>query len=308
MGATATTFEALGTTVFLAVSDPASLPRARQLAEEVLTDVDQVCSRFRDDSDLTRVNEHPGRWVAVDPLLVAAVEVAVAAARATDGLVHPLLGRPLVELGYDRDFRLLTLLPRAGDPVELLDEPPGLSAWEEIGLDPLGAVRIPEGTALDLGATGKAWSADLIGAALEAHLDEPAVVSVGGDLRVANPGAVPWPVTVSEHPGTSAETTVAVGRGGLATSSTQVRRWTSAGVRRHHVLDPRTGLPAREVWRTVTAIGATCTAANTASTAAIVLGEQAPGWLAEHRVSARLVAADGDIRTVGDWPTERRAA
>ena len=300
-----TTFPALGTSVFVAVRDPGALRLARRLAARVLDDVDEVCSRFRPDSDLSRVNAHPGDWVEVDPLLVAAVEVAVEAARATEGLVHPLLGRQLVELGYDRDF---------GELVELADgevtesEPPALLDWTRIGLDPAGAIRIPAGTSLDLGATGKAWAADLIATAYEEHLDTPAIVSVGGDLRIANPDSDPWPVAIAERPGATPDTLVALDRGGLATSSTQVRRWTRAGARRHHLLDPRTGRPAREVWRTVTATGPTCSAANTASTAAIVLGDEAPEWLASHGVSARLVAAGGSVRTVGGWPAEGCAA
>lgn len=302
-------FEALGTTVFLAVRDPAELSRARRLAEQVLTDVDQVCSRFRGDSDLTRVNMHPGAWVEVDPLLVAAVEVALAAARATDGLVDPLLGRQVVELGYDRTFRLLV----DDAQQEVVDvSPPEPERWREIELDPEGAIRIPAGTSLDLGATGKAWAADMIATAYEQHLHTSAVISVGGDLRIADPdarpAAGPWTVAVSEHPGAEPDAVVTLDRGGLATSSTLVRRWTRAGARRHHLLDPRTGRPAREVWRTVTATGETCTAANTASTAAIVLGRHAPAWLAARGVTARLVAASGAVRLVGSWPLERRTA
>jgi thiamine biosynthesis lipoprotein len=235
--------------------------------------------------------------VAVDPLLVAAVETAVGAARATDGLVDPLLGRALVGLGYDRDFGLL--VECEDDPVVPLPVRPDPDAWRAIRLDPSGAVRIPPGTALDLGATGKAWAADLVAAACAEHLDGSVIVSVGGDIAIALPDGEPWPVAVSERPGAPAETLVALDRGGLATSSTRVRRWTRRGVRRHHLLDPRTGRPAPEVWRTVTATGATCVAANTASTAAVVLGHDAPDWLARHGVSARLVAADSRVHTVG---------
>lgn len=304
MTATSTTFPALGTSVFVAVRDPAELMTARLIAGQVLDDVDEVCSRFRPDSDLVRVNVHPDTWVEVDPLLVAAVEVAVVAARATDGLVHPLLGRQLVELGYDRDFDLLVDHTDAEDRESDL---PDADAWRRIRLAH-GALRIPAGTSLDLGATGKAWAADLIATAYEQHLEHSAVVSVGGDLRISSPDDRTWPVAVAERPGTPPDDLVGLDRGGLATSSTQVRRWTRAGVRRHHLLDPRTGQPAREVWRTVTATGATCSAANTASTAAVVLGEEAPRWLAEHGVAARLVAADGAVTTVGGWPTEGSAA
>lgn len=299
-------FPALGTTVCLTVRDHRDLAVAAASAARVLRDVDQVCSRFRGDSDLSRVNGRPGRWVRVDPLLVGALEVACAAARQTDGLVNPLLGRPLVELGYDRDFAELGWQERPGPPRETA--PPDAAAWQRIGLDPDGAVRIPAGTALDLGSTGKAWASDLIAAAWEDTLRGAAVVSLGGDLRVASPDDGGWPIAVSETPDGPAESCVALDRGGLATSSTRVRRWTRHGARRHHLVDPRTGRCAAEVWRTVTATGPTCTAANVASTAAVVLGDEAPRWLTSRSVSARLVAADGVVLTVGDWPDERRAA
>lgn len=303
------TFRALGGSVFVVVRDPAELTLAVRLARLVLDDVDEVCSRFRPDSDLCRVNARPGEWVTVDPLLVVAVKVALGAARATGGLVNPLLGRELVALGYDSDFRTLSASP--DQPVASPADPPGpsaLTAWEQVDLDPGGAVRTPVGTALDLGATGKAWAADLVATSYEEHLRASAVVSVAGDLRIAHPDGHPWPVAISEQPGAEPDTTVALDRGGMATSSTQVRRWVRGGVRRHHLIDPRTGGPAREVWRTVTATGATCAAANTASTAAIVLGRDAPGWLAAHDVTARLVGADGQVQTVGGWPAERRNA
>ncbi len=298
-------FRALGTDVFLAVRVAADLPRARRLAERVLADVDEVCSRFRDDSDLSRVNANPGRWVDVDPLLVATVEVACRAADVTDGLVNPLLGRPLVRLGYDRDFRLLVDCEDEETVAETA--PPDPHRWREIRTDPGGGLRIPPGTALDLGATGKAWAADLIATAYEQQLRGAAIVSVGGDLRISSPDGTPWAVAVTERPD-DPPTLVGLDRGGLTTSSTLVRRWTRRGARRHHLLDPRTGLPAPEVWRTVTATGATCTAANTASTAAVVLGVEAPTWLAGHGVTARLVGRDGAVRTVGAWPPDRRAA
>jgi FAD:protein FMN transferase len=302
--ATSATFRALGTSTFVAVREARDLVPARRLAEAVLRDVDEVCSRFREDSDLSRVNAHPGRWVEVDPLLVAAVTVAVDAARETDGLVHPLLGRQLVQLGYDRDFDALV---DVGDEVVEAELPDPL-AWERIGLEPAGAIRIPVGTSLDLGATGKAWAADLVAAVYERELGSSAIISVGGDVRIARPGSGPWPIAVSERPGDDADTVVTVDRGGLATSSTLVRRWSRGGVRRHHLLDPRTGAPALEVWRTVTATGPTCTAANAASTAAVVLGRHAVAWLESHGVAARLVSAGGTVKVTGAWPMDRSAA
>lgn len=303
----ATTFEALGTYVHLATRNDDLLPALRGLAETILADVDRTCSRFRDDSDLTLVNRNAGRWVAVDPLLVRAVETAVDAARQTDGLVNPLLGRPLQQLGYDRDFAAVVELD---DDVIAPATPPPLDAWSAIRLDAGGALVIPAGTALDLGATAKAWAADIIAAAAAGELEAEAIVSLGGDIAIADTGspAEPWPIAISTFPGQPAEAIITLDRGGLATSSTRVRRWARRGVQLHHVLDPRTGLPAPTTWRTVTATGRSATAANIASTAAIVLGEQAPAWLEQRGVDARLVAADGGIQTVGAWPTDTEVA
>jgi FAD:protein FMN transferase len=295
------TFGALGTYVYVATRDPAELAAARRLTAAVLAEVDRTCSRFRDDSDLVRANAAPGHWVAVDPLLVAAVTVAVDAARATDGIVHPLLGRQLVSWGYDRDYaELVDTGPALPPPA------PGPRSWTGLGLAE-DAIRVPAGTALDLGSTGKAFATDLVVAALTGELSGSAIVSVGGDLAIAQPDGEAWPVAVSgrlDEPGVL----VWLERGGLATSNTQVRRWTRAGTAHHHLIDPRTGAPAATPWETASCLGATSVAANTASTAAIVLGAAAPAWLDEHHVTARLVTADGTVRRTGGWPLDKEAA
>jgi thiamine biosynthesis lipoprotein len=295
-------WEAWSCRVHLGVDDATDLGEARRVVEEVIEDVDETVSRFRDDADLARVNARPGRWVQVDPLLVAALRVALDAARATGGLVHPLLGRPLVELGYDRDLdRLVDRPPAAGSP-PLETAPPGLDSWREVLLEP-GAVHIPTGTALDLGATAKAWAVDLAAAGLARHGVRRGLVGIGGDLRTVGDGA--WPVAVTEHPDSPPEELVQLRGGALATSSTRVRRWTSRGVVRHHLLDPRTGLPVPEVWRTATVAADTCTEANTASTTAVVLGEEAVPWLTARGYAARLVARDGSVTVTDGWPADR---
>ena len=299
-------FRVFGTYGFLAVRRRGALAEAVALVDKVTTDVDETCSRFRDDSDLSRVNREPGQWVEVDPLLVSAVDVAVDAARSTDGLVSPLLGRALVSLGYDRDLQQVR-----DEDVRREPEPPAPDpgSWQSI-LCTDDRIRIPAGTALDLGATAKAWAADLVATAIEKELGVAALVSIGGDLRIAAPDGRPWWVAIAEHPDaahTHPECVVELTDGGLATSSTTVRRWRRGGVTRHHLLDPRTGLPVTPCWRTVTATGPTCVAANTASTAAVVLGADAEQWLAHRDVTARMVGTDGRVRPVGAWPRDARA-
>jgi thiamine biosynthesis lipoprotein len=137
------------------------------------------------------------------------------------------------------------------------------------------------------------------------------LVSLGGDIAVAGAGpAEGWTIGLADshldepEPGQS----VRIGDGGLATSSTTARRWSRGGQTVHHVIDPSSGRPAREVWRTVTVAAATCVDANTASTAAIVRGEVAVDWLASLGVPARLVRADGRIERTPTWPRPEVAA
>ena len=90
--------------------------------------------------------------------------------------------------------------------------------------------------------------------------------------------------------------------GGIATSSTTVRRWTRGEVELHHIIDPATGLPVDGPWRTATVAADTCIDANIASTAAIVMGEAAVAWLERHQVPARLVDRDGGVHRLAGWP------
>ncbi len=304
-----TTWRALGTYVQLSVADAARLTDARRHAQVLLAHVDRACSRFRADSDLTRANAAAGRWVQVDPLLVAAVEAALGAAEATDGLVDPTLGRSLVALGYDAD--LGRVQARADDPAAV-PLPAVPQAWCRVGVDPDGALLVPLGCALDLGATGKAFASDLVATRLAAE-GVACIVSLGGDIAVGVPdeladtegaGPVDWPVMITERPGDPPQQTVLLDRGGLATSSVVHRRWQRGGEGVHHLLDPRTGRPAEGVWRTVSVSAATAVEANTATTAAIVLGTRAPGWLAARDLASRLVGRDGWVRHVAGWPAD----
>jgi thiamine biosynthesis lipoprotein len=72
----------------------------------------------------------------------------------------------------------------------------------------------------------------------------------------------------------------------------------------HHILDPRTGRPAESEWRTVSVAARSALDANIASTTAIIRGQRAPGWLAQLGLPARLVAVDGSVTTIADWPKD----
>ncbi|MFN2344293.1 MAG: FAD:protein FMN transferase [Dermatophilaceae bacterium] len=299
----AASWRALGTYVDLRTTLDAVV-RAAAMAVDVLDEVDAVCSRFRQDSDLSRANRAAGRALEVSPVLVGAVRVALEAAEETDGIVDPTLGKALAAAGYDRTF---ALVPTNDPGPSSVPEPRG--AWRAVQVTD-DRVCVPSGSALDLGATGKAFAADLVALAITHALDAPVLVSVGGDVRVACPdgeygGGPAYPVVLGHSLADLAaggqSTRVRVGTGGLATSSTSARRWRRGGRQWHHLIDPRTGAPAAGPLRTVTALGHTAAAANTASTAAIVLGDAAWTWLLERDVAARLVDVDGCVRTTPAW-------
>jgi thiamine biosynthesis lipoprotein ApbE len=297
----------LGCLVHLTVTEPGALDAARALLEADLAALDAACSRFRPDSELAQLDQADGRPVPVSPLLAEAVAVALRAAELTGGDVDPTVGEAIVAAGYDRDF---TLIPADGPAVNLAVR--AVPGWHQVRLD-VGSrtLTMPAGVRLDLGATAKAWTADRAAARIAGTLDTGVLVGLGGDISVAGPAPDGgWRIRVQDVTGHPDEdpcgpaTVVAITGGGLATSSTTARRWRRGGSVLHHILDPRTGLPPAPVWRTVSVTAATCADANTASTAAIIRGDAAPGWLARLRLPARLVADSGRVETVAGWPAE----
>jgi thiamine biosynthesis lipoprotein ApbE len=307
-------WRALGMLIQLVVTDSGQLAAARDLLAEDLTELDLTCSRFRPDSELVALGIAAREataplTVTVSPLLAQAIGVALSAASLTDGDVDPTVGGVLCALGYDRDFGQV---PATGPAL------PGgvgfrvIPGWRSIKLDPASRrLTVPPGVQLDLGATVKGWAADRSAARIADKLGCGGLVSLGGDTAVAGePPDGGWRIRVQDvtgmpdQPPPGPSTVVAIRDGGLATSSTAARRWQRGGDVLHHILDPRTGLPAASVWRTVSVAAASCADANTAATAAVIRGRQAPAWLASLNLPARFVEPDGTVLTVAGWPAD----
>jgi thiamine biosynthesis lipoprotein len=320
---------ALGTTARVVVWPPNWTGRALAAVDAELALLDKQASRFRDDSEISRlhgavafpaaiVDPPLHRSAIVSEGLAEAIAVALAAAEWTGGLVDPTVGGALIGLGYDRDFAALPRDPggNAGSPV-----PGHVPGWQSVRLDGR-RLRLAAGVLLDLGATAKGLGSDRAARAAADRVPGGGVlVSLGGDIAVA--GEAPlggWPVLVSDEPGQRGSEHDARGpgqeappqeapgqevrllAGALATSSVRCRQWRRGGRTLHHIVDPRTGLPAAGPWRTASVAAANCAEANAAATAAIVAGEQAAGWLTAHGLPARLVAHDGSVRLLGGWP------
>ena len=306
------TFDVFGTTAILLVAaqTPAgsgAAARARSIADRELAAVDLACSRFRDDSELARLNELAGNGPQpISPLFANLLAAALRAARLTGGDVDPTCGRALAGLGYDRDFAQLGQTDIAPGHTRPVGPVPG---WHKVHLDSAGrAAWLERGVQLDLGATAKAWAADRCAQVIADELGCGILVSLGGDIAVAGPAPDDgWPIRVTDDhaaPPSAPGQTVAISAGGLATSSTTVRTWRVGGQQVHHIIDPSTGQSARSCWRTVSVAAGSCTDANTASTAAIIRGPAAPNWLHDLGLPARLVRHDGTVETTAGWPED----
>jgi thiamine biosynthesis lipoprotein ApbE len=300
---------ALGTSVRVVVTEGERLAAAKAAVDEVLQDIDLACSRFREDSELAALNRGAGMETTVSPLLARAIDEGLRAARLTDGDVDPTIGTAIRLAGYDVDFDAVAA---EGAPLTLVVQP--VPGWRAVRFDPASRrVFVPVGVEIDLGATAKALAADLAATAgLAAMGGGGILVSLGGDIALAGrPPEGGWTVAVSDDsndPADSARESITVHGGGVASSSTRVRRWRRGEVELHHIIDPRTGCPAQTPWRLATVVADTCVDANIASTAAIVRGAAAVEWLGALRLPARLVDRDGGVVRTGGWPVPREAA
>jgi len=300
---TGASFPAWGGIATVAVSDPDALQAATGAVRETIDEFDRGCSRFRADSELSALNRGSGRPVRVGAALLDSAQAALHAAQLTAGAVDPTVGAALISLGYDRDFDEML----AGGPRPIRVRAVAAAGWRAVELDRERAtIRLPRGVSLDLGATAKALAADRAAERASAAAGCGVLVSLSGDVAIAGEGPPEgWCVRVTDDhragPGAPGQT-VTLRDGGLATSSTEVRRWQTTSGEVHHLLDPATGRPACGPWRTVSVAAQSCLGANIASTATVVRGEEAVAWLQELSLPARLVSQAAAVRHLGGWP------
>jgi len=296
------------TTVELVVTDHRAVAAATGILDRQLDRVDEVASRFRPDSEIntlhSAVADAPDSAHPVSDDLFEAVSLAVRAASLTDGAVDPTVGSALCALGYDRDFSALA----EGVPGRL-PTPRPVPGWQTVVVDSeRRAIGMLPGTVLDLGATAKAWAADRACAAIADELGCGTLVSLGGDIAVANAPDGGFTMGIADVCGDRTTTVqVSIEAGGLATSGIGRRHWMLGRHEVHHLVDPDTGLPVDAYWRTVSVAAGSCVDANTASTAAMVKRVESVAWLEQVGLPARLVRTDGLTVTAAGWPSDHGA-
>jgi FAD:protein FMN transferase len=249
---------------------------------------EQALSRFRANSELSQLNQRAGQWVRVSPVLWEVARLSLQAARWTEGLITPTILNALEAAGYDRTFAEITADDRSFTP-----QPDG--QWRAIERNSTTrSILLPPTVRLDLGGVAKGWAADKAAKSLGQH--GPALIDAGGDIAISGPRAdgTPWPIGISDpfQPDRHFET-LKIAKGGVATSGRDYRRWQKGGVWQHHIIDPRTGLPAQTDVLSVTVVAPSTFEAEVAAKVILLSGSGAGlEWLEEQADTAAVIVRE----------------
>jgi len=239
--------------------------------------VEQVCSRFRSESEVSRLNRDPSPVRDIDGILNEVIQAGSRAFELTEGLVDIGLGSTVKAWGYDRSFETISDLAHA----------PETSVRGSWRLEGKLLHRTP-GVSLDLGGIAKGWASDR---AVEDGM--AAVVSAGGDLRSVHPDTAASVV----DPAGDVVARVHVGRGALATSSIGRRRWRVGDTEVSHLIDPRTMEPVNTPVISATVLADSAVDAEAGAKAVLLLGADGLAWAAEQiwMFAALVIWRDGSV-------------
>ncbi len=302
------TSRAMGTDMTLSLWPDAGRERAAASAVRhemtFLRRAERRLSRFLPDSEISRLNRTSGTPVPLSQLACDAIEAALAAAEATGGLFDPSVHEAVIAAGYDRSFDTIPSTP-AADSSALVARAaaPSCGRFREVTLDARArSVTLPAGMKLDLGGIAKGWLADRIARRLGCC--GAALADLGGDIAVAGlpPGETAWRIgLVSDDGGSNLLGQISLVSGGVATSGVTRRRWRTAAGLQHHLIDPRTGLPALTDLLSATVTAPNTMAGEAAAKAVILRGAEAGATALERiqELGGVLVLSNGTVRTAG---------
>jgi FAD:protein FMN transferase len=286
-------FRAMGCqfTALVNTAGPWAASTALNAAWAFVNAAEAVMTRF-----LSRLNASAGAPVRVSALLWEAVACSLEAARTTGGIYDPTVLGALLNAGYDQTFIELRERRRAQPQLSTL-RPSG--AWREVRMDSANyTIGVPAGSGLDLGGTGKAWTADRAAAILAQT--GPCLLDAGGDIcALGRPEGEGWVIGVENPFDPTHDLVVLEVTGcGVATSGIDYRRWKVNGSERHHIIDPRTGEPAKTDLLTATVVAPTAAEADKHALVTVVLGS-GPGMEylgGQPGVEGIVVLQDGTVR------------
>jgi FAD:protein FMN transferase len=273
-------FRAMGTDIEVFVDAPGA-DEALAAAEDEFHRLEAILTRFRPESELSRLNEAGA--LDAGPDLVEVVALALEARERTAGRFDPTVHDALVSAGYDRTF----------------EDVPANGNAAVSGAACGGAVRFSDGrielgpnVRIDLGGIGKGYAAARAAQLLSKA--GPALVNAGGDIAVSGGS---WPVGVQTAEG---ELTLELSSGALATSGRDRRRWRRAGTELHHLIDPRTGTSSGSDLVRLTVVASDAVEAEVWAKALYLSGEDGAVREADDLgLPCVLVTADGRTRLAG---------
>ncbi|MGH0033532.1 MAG: FAD:protein FMN transferase [Myxococcota bacterium] len=298
MDAYARSFRAMGgpCEVRVHAPDPALAEEWLCAAEGEVRRLEAKYSRYREDSVCSAINRSAGdaRGVVVDDETAALLDYAGIAHAQSGGLFDITSG--VLRRAWDWKSGVP---PRSGQLTDLL----ALVGWERIAWERPRVVLPAEGMELDLGGYGKEYAVDRVVGLLREAGARHGTVNLAGDVAIVGPrpDGSAWPVGI-RHPRDPGRALLALpmDRGALASSGDYERFMEVDGRRLCHVLDPRTGWPV-EALAAVSVVSDHCLVAGTATTIAMLKGEDGPAWLAELGLPHLWIARDG--RRGGSlWP------
>jgi len=254
---------------------------------------EQTLSRFRHDSELSRLNRTSDQSIAVSQILWDVFQTSLEADQTTGGLVTPTVLEAMKLAGYDRPFdQMVGSIGVAGLWTEI--HPLSMVIYDE----EQHTICLPPDIRLDFGGIAKGWSAHQ--AANHMKDSGPALMNAGGDIAISGPrkNNEAWLVGVSNpyQPEEDLATLHLYG-GGVATSGKDRRRWMQGAFLNHHIIDPRTGQPAVTDILTATVIAPTVMEAEAAAKSVFLLGSGAGlEWLeADSGLAGLLVLDNGQV-------------
>jgi thiamine biosynthesis lipoprotein len=275
-----------------------------RLVEWARTRVEQLesrWSRFRPDSEISRLNRADGKPLVVSPDTLIAVTAACAAWSFTGGRFDPTVHDAMLRLGYDRSIE--TMRGPAAATASAALPAPGCSG---IVLDEVtSVVQLPAGVHLDLGGIGKGLTADMVVDDLLARGATGATANIGGDIRVAGTTSTgrAWRIEIEDPRSDRVCAVVELHDGGVASSATLRRHWRLGSTVVHHMVDPRTGSNPAAAVVGVTVVAGTAAWADALSKVPFIDRSADLG-----AASAVIFTDDGEQRTVGDVPFHRMVA
>ena len=288
-------FRAMNTTVMLAAEGEGAVA-GMFLAKTFIDECEQRFSRFLPASELSDLNRSAGNWFQISDDLMDLLQLSMKYYTETNGIFDPSILSDLKRIGYDRSMDQIRL-NGASLPAEVSNRT-SRPAFHEISFDLANQrVRLPRDMEIDLGGIAKGWIVEKAAQLLNRYVAPCCAVSAGGDISfIGHPlDGTDWDVYL-EDPRSPTQTLAQlhIPSGAVATSSIMKRTWSQGEKVRHHLINPRTGEPAKTDWLSVTVIAPSVIEADVYAKAILIAGENELPSLLNNKQDLTFITVDSE--------------